>query len=319
MQNIYAKYFVSLFCSFLKGSLVVQNVKNLPAMRKTWVLSLGQEDPLEKGMATHSSILAWGTPWTEEPGGLQSMGLQVVGHDWVTNTTFCQEKPRQSMPSYLPTPCVELSLFYSTVDGPTEVERLGIIFYRRNWSGFLKALWTIRGMATQGPFHVCSQHRPGILGSVLWSTLTLRLLWAQSRMVSTALLSLAFPEIRMTACPEGQAAIIPTQTIAPALLCHSVSNGIENKAAHGDSRYRQKKETRDPSARLWASRLGSREPLVLASSSSRASPGRTPAPQRKPRKARRKGWMPGSRRGRNERHWALQCSNWVQYCYSRVA
>ena len=81
MQNIYAKYFVSLFCSFLKGSLVVQNVKNLPAMRKTWVLSLGQEDPLEKGMATHSSILAWGTPWTEEPGGLQSMGLQVVGHD----------------------------------------------------------------------------------------------------------------------------------------------------------------------------------------------------------------------------------------------
>ena len=233
-------------------------------MRKTWVLSLGQEDPLEKGMATHSSILAWGTPWTEEPGGLQSMGLQVVGHDWVTNTTFCQEKPRQSMPSYLPTPCVELSLFYSTVDGPTEVERLGVIFYRRNWSGFLKALWTIRGMATQGPFHVCSQHRPGILGSVLWSTLTLRLLWAQSRMVSTALLSLAFPEIRMTACPEGQAAIIPTQTIAPALLCHSVSNGIENKAAHGDSAYRQKKETRDPSARLWASRLGSREPLVLS-------------------------------------------------------
>ena len=69
-------------------------------------------------------------------------------------------------------------------------------------------------------------------------------------MVSIALLSLAFPEIRMTACPEGQAAIIPTQTIAPALLCHSVSNGIENKAAHGDSAYRQKKETRDPSARL---------------------------------------------------------------------
>ena len=52
----------------------------------TQVWSLGQEVPLEKGMATHSSILAWRIPWREEPGGLQSMGLQRVGHDWVTNT-----------------------------------------------------------------------------------------------------------------------------------------------------------------------------------------------------------------------------------------
>ena len=51
-------------------------VKNLAAMQETWVLSLGQEDPLEKGMASDSSILAWGTPWTEEPGRLQSVGLQ---------------------------------------------------------------------------------------------------------------------------------------------------------------------------------------------------------------------------------------------------
>ena len=51
-------------------------VKNPPAMQETQVLSLGQEDPLEKGTATHSSILAWETPWTEEPGGLQSMGSQ---------------------------------------------------------------------------------------------------------------------------------------------------------------------------------------------------------------------------------------------------
>ena len=50
--------------------------KNLLAMRETWVLSLGGEDPLEEGMATHSSILAWRSPWTEEPGGLQSMGSQ---------------------------------------------------------------------------------------------------------------------------------------------------------------------------------------------------------------------------------------------------
>ena len=55
-------------------------VKNLPAMRETQVRSLGREDPLEKGMATHSSILAWRIPWTEEPGGLQSMGLQRVGY-----------------------------------------------------------------------------------------------------------------------------------------------------------------------------------------------------------------------------------------------
>ena len=56
-------------------------VKNLPAVHETWVRSLGQEDPLEKGMTTHSSILAWRIPGTEEPGGLQSMGLQRVGHD----------------------------------------------------------------------------------------------------------------------------------------------------------------------------------------------------------------------------------------------
>ena len=54
---------------------MVQTVKNLPAVQETWVQSLGQEDPLEKGMATHSSILAWRIPWTEEPGGLQSMGF----------------------------------------------------------------------------------------------------------------------------------------------------------------------------------------------------------------------------------------------------
>ena len=56
-------------------------VKNLPAMQETWALSLGQEDPLEKEMAIHSSILAWRIPWTEEPGGLQFMGLQRVGYD----------------------------------------------------------------------------------------------------------------------------------------------------------------------------------------------------------------------------------------------
>ena len=56
-------------------------VKNLPAVLETWVQSPGQEDPQEKGMATHASILAWRIPWTEEPGGLQSMVLQRVRQD----------------------------------------------------------------------------------------------------------------------------------------------------------------------------------------------------------------------------------------------
>ena len=60
---------------------VAQRVKHLPAMQETWVRSLGQEDPLEKEMATHSSTLAWKIPWTEKPGRLQSMGSQRVRHD----------------------------------------------------------------------------------------------------------------------------------------------------------------------------------------------------------------------------------------------
>ena len=63
------------------ASLVAQTVKHLPTMQETGVRSLGWEDPLEKEMATHSSILAWKIPWMEEHGRLQSMGLQRVGHD----------------------------------------------------------------------------------------------------------------------------------------------------------------------------------------------------------------------------------------------
>ena len=66
---------------------MAQRLKGLPAMRETRVRSLGREDPLEKEMATHSSILAWRIPWTEEPGGLQSMVSQRVGHDRVTSLT----------------------------------------------------------------------------------------------------------------------------------------------------------------------------------------------------------------------------------------
>ena len=89
-------YIICLFLYFffnLKQYLLTSFslVKNLPAMQETQVWSLGWEDPLEEEMATHSSILAWKIPWTEEPGGLQSMGWQRVGHNWVTNAhlTFC--------------------------------------------------------------------------------------------------------------------------------------------------------------------------------------------------------------------------------------
>ena len=73
---------------FIYASLVAQRLKRLPAMRETRVRSLGREDPLEKEMVTHSSILAWRIPWTEEPGRLQSTGSQRVGHDWATSLHF---------------------------------------------------------------------------------------------------------------------------------------------------------------------------------------------------------------------------------------
>ena len=75
---------ISFLIALWEASLVAQRVKSLCAMQETWVWSLGQEDPLEKGMATYSSILAWRIPRPEELGGLQSMGSHRVRHDWVT-------------------------------------------------------------------------------------------------------------------------------------------------------------------------------------------------------------------------------------------
>ena len=69
--------------------MVAQRLKRLPAVWETWVRSLGPEDPLEKEMATHSSILAWRIPGTEEPGGLQSTGLQKVGHNFTLCHHYC--------------------------------------------------------------------------------------------------------------------------------------------------------------------------------------------------------------------------------------
>ena len=81
---IYASIYTHIHIYWV--SLVAQVVKNLPAMQGIQVQSLGWEDRLEKGMATHSSFLAWRISWTEEPGGLQSRDLQRVGHDRATNT-----------------------------------------------------------------------------------------------------------------------------------------------------------------------------------------------------------------------------------------
>ena len=69
---------------------MAQRLKRLPAMWETWVRSLGQEDSLEKEMAMHSSSLAWKIPWTEEPGGLQSMGSQRVRHDWASELNWAK-------------------------------------------------------------------------------------------------------------------------------------------------------------------------------------------------------------------------------------
>ena len=73
-------------CSFILRDFPIAQIKNLLATQKTRVWSLGWEDPLEKEKATHSSILAWRIPWTGEPGRLQSIGSQRVGHDWETGT-----------------------------------------------------------------------------------------------------------------------------------------------------------------------------------------------------------------------------------------
>ena len=82
LLNLFQYCFFFIFQFFAPGpSLVAQMVKNLHAMWETQVRSLGQKNPLEKEMATHSSILAWRIPWTEDPGGLQTMGSQRVGHD----------------------------------------------------------------------------------------------------------------------------------------------------------------------------------------------------------------------------------------------
>ena len=82
-------------CSAFQVALVVKNPFAKAGDREIWVWSLGWEDPLEEGMVTHSSILAWSIPWTEERGGLQSKGSQRVGHDWSDSTHACADSKRR--------------------------------------------------------------------------------------------------------------------------------------------------------------------------------------------------------------------------------
>ena len=94
-------FFYLIYC-IIWASLVTQTVKNLPAMQEMWVRSLGWEDPLENEMATHSSVLAWEIPWTEEPGGLPCLGSQRAGHDWGTNIlNVCQGCTKNYCVSFL--------------------------------------------------------------------------------------------------------------------------------------------------------------------------------------------------------------------------
>ena len=102
------------------ASLMAQTVKHLPTMWETWVQSLGREDLLEKEIATHSSMLAWKIPWMEEPGRLQSVGSQRVGHDWATSLhVHCIGDAIQ--PSYPLTP----SFFVPSVPAIRDFSRVG--------------------------------------------------------------------------------------------------------------------------------------------------------------------------------------------------
>ena len=93
---------VGHYLEWPKGaSLVVQRLKHLPAMSKTWVRFLVREDPLEKEMATHSSILAWRIPWREEPGRLQSTGSQRVGHNWATSLSLSLSKGKSGLVKWI--------------------------------------------------------------------------------------------------------------------------------------------------------------------------------------------------------------------------
>ena len=125
-------------------------VKNPPAMWETWVQPLGWEDPLEKGMVTRSRILVWRIPWTEEPGRLQSMGSQRVGHDWVTSTHSllgCLDSPSRFCGSGMWTARDKdgLSLYHSIWDIRWKDSKNGVTRWMRariSWSLVHSCIWS---------------------------------------------------------------------------------------------------------------------------------------------------------------------------------
>ena len=133
---------------------MAQTVKHLPAVRETWVQSLGWEDPLQKEMAPHSSTLAWKIPGTEEPGRLQSMGSQRVGHDWATSllslllrkaSRRCVESHQQNSSRNISTPlvwfCLCLLQTYCGAEG-LEIKAGMTERKQREWNGPAR-LWRI--------------------------------------------------------------------------------------------------------------------------------------------------------------------------------
>ena len=141
----------------LTRSQLAQMVKNLPAMQETQVQSLGWEDPLEKSMATPSSILAWSIPWTEEPGRLQSVGLQRVKHDWATNTftyllCYCSDRNVSvKVVPILSKLCYCLTV--STPPSPPHPYHTFLVFYPTPWSspGFAEKDWC--SLTSSAPLH----------------------------------------------------------------------------------------------------------------------------------------------------------------------
>ena len=140
-------------------------VKNLPAMQEVRVRSLGQEDPLEKGMATHSSILAWRISWMEELGGLQSMELRRIRHNWATNTNTCVGAGSPTSPwaqNILNSQYLKFSVFYEAVKikahPPTPV--LAMPSRRGLFSVFCFHLWVLtsfKSELSQSSSYCCQQ------------------------------------------------------------------------------------------------------------------------------------------------------------------
>ena len=130
---------------------MAQMVQDLSAKQKTWVWSLGREDPLEKGMATHFSILAWRTPWIQEPGGLQSMGHKESDMtEWLTLSAF---------KTWHPWLLIELRQPVET--GPEQLSGVGDSYHLRCWGGwdFIMGLFSL-------PSHLSSPPSPPVMDSI---------------------------------------------------------------------------------------------------------------------------------------------------------